>query len=242
MTVLLEEDEGRQPIWSALETRIGYHFDDQKLLLRAMTHRSFANESRHQALDNERLEFLGDAVLDLVVSCRLLEAHPDVDEGELTRLRSELVNEQFLAGLARSIKLGECLLLGRGELRSGGQDKDSLLADSLEALLGAVFLDGGYAKVAQMIGRLYSSGSCVPVSSVGHDFKTRLQEIVQGRHQGRPDYRLTGTSGPDHLRRYEVDVLVEGVVCGSGRGSTKKRAEQDAARLALAALGQLDNE
>jgi ribonuclease-3 len=202
------------------------------MLAQALTHRSYANESRDPAIvDNERLEFLGDAVLNLVIGHLLFATYAEADEGELSRQRAELVSEPCLARLARELTLGECLRLGRGESRSGGSCKESLLANTLEALLGAVFIDAGYGAVEAVARSLFASLH-VSASPVGQDHKTRLQEILQARRQ-RPDYLLVAACGPDHQRRYEVEVLVDSVVLGRGEGSTKKRAERDAARQAL---------
>ncbi|MCM2263734.1 MAG: ribonuclease III [Desulfuromonadales bacterium] len=221
-----------QSTWNALEQRIGHHFLDRELLARALTHRSYANECRNQPFgDNERLEFLGDAVLDLIVGHRLYMLHAEADEGELSRLRAELVSTPSLAGLARELVLGECLLLGRGEDRSGGRDRESLHADSLEAVIGAVFLDAGYGAAEAVVSRLFAP--LLQAAQVGRDCKTRLQELLQARRQQRPEYLLTASHGPDHQRRYEVEVLAAGSVLGRGEGTTKKRAEQEAARCAL---------
>jgi ribonuclease-3 len=226
-------DEQVQSAWTCLEARLGYRFIDRALLARALTHRSYANESRDPAIvDNERLEFLGDAVLDLIVGHLLFATYAEADEGELSRQRAELVSEPSLARLARELALGECLLLGRGESRSGGSAKESLLANTLEALLGAVFVDAGYAVAEGVARSLFASSLPASASPVGQDHKTRLQEILQARRQ-RPDYLLVAECGPDHQRRYEVEVLVASAVLGRGEGSTKKRAEQDAARQAL---------
>ena len=225
--------------WQALETRIGYRFTDRALLAEALTHRSYANESREQGMpDNERLEFLGDAVLDLVVGHSLFVAHGHADEGELSRLRAELVSAPALARLAHDLALGECLRLGRGEARSGGRHKESLLADSLEAVVGAVFVDAGYPVAATVAGRLFAPYLQADAAPAGHDFKTRLQELLQSRQQALPEYVLAAAHGPDHQRRYEVEVLIAGNCAGRGAGPTKKRAEQAAARHALEQLAE----
>lgn len=221
----------------SLKARLGHCFADQSRLVEALTHRSYANELPGAgAMDNERLEFLGDAVLSLAISHYLLRGHPDADEGALTQWRSELVNETRLAEVARGLHLGDHLFLGRGEARSGGSDKASLLADSLEALFGAIFLDAGYATAAKVIEQLF--GPCLEVagSTVDGDHKTRLQELLQGRRQPRPHYRLALADGPDHQRHYEVEVLVADQVLGRGAGPSKKRAEQAAASQALLTL------
>ena len=222
-----------------LQQRIGYRFINPALLQEALTHKSFSNEQAEgTAPHSERLEFLGDAVLDLAISTLAFGNFPTFAEGELTRVRAEVVSEVSLARLARSLELGTLLQLGRGEARSGGRDKDSLLADACEALLGAVFLDGGFAAASAMVERLLGAAlEQAARSKVGVDHKTRLQELLQSRLGRPPHYRLVETSGPDHERSYRVEVRCgeESLGCGSGR--SKKAAEQEAARQALDRLG-----
>lgn len=226
--------------WRELEALIGYAFRDQALLVSAMTHSSYANECQAVARsDNERLEFLGDAVLDLVVSEYLLTSQPVLNEGGLTRLRAEVVALPSLAELAKSLGLGTFLLLGKGEERSGGRDKASLLADALEALFGAVFLDGGYAAAREVILPLYAPLLNLAESDEGQDYKSRLQEFLQASQRSLPEYRLVGTRGPDHERSYRVEVLLDEQVRGDGEGRSKKAAEQAAAKAALIALNAL---
>ncbi len=222
-------------LWADLQQRLGHPFRDPALLAAALTHSSFANESREPApVDNERLEFLGDAVLGLAVGLRLFRDFPAAREGELSRLRAELVSAPRLAVVARALGLGECLRLGRGEARSGGRDKENLLADALEALIGAVFLDAGFAAAGSVVEKLFAAA--VPGAEPAlRDCKTALQELLQARRQ-RPAYRLAESSGPDHRRSYRIEVLVEEQVLGTGEGPTKKRAEQEAARRALESL------
>lgn len=225
--------------WDALELQISYHFSERELLREAMTHRSFANETADsQISDYERLEFLGDAVLDLVVSRCLLRDYPHFNEGELTRLRAEVVAEPGLAALARQLKLGECLLLGRGEQLSGGRAKSSLLADVMESLAGAIFSDGGFDRAVEVLEPLLIPLLQTAAGRTGQDYKTRLQELYQARQGLLPVYRLVAASGPDHQRRYMVEVFLDGQLFGTGEGPTKKKAEQEAARCALLALGQ----
>lgn len=205
-----------------------------------MTHKSFSNEQPGRNFPhNERLEFLGDAVLDLVISQLLFRSFPQFPEGELTRIRAEVVSERALAALARPLGLGYCLRLGRGEERSGGRDKDSLLANAFEAVLGAVFLDGGFEAAEVVIERLFShaveSSAC---RKAGVDHKTRLQEFFQARHGKTPEYVMLEAEGPDHQRIYSVEVRFDGTAIGRGRGRTKKKAEQEAAREALAGCGE----
>ncbi|HKL48935.1 MAG TPA: ribonuclease III [Desulfuromonadales bacterium] len=222
------------PLVAGLERRIGYHFADPAVLLQAVTHKSRSNERAGATPHNERLEFLGDAVLDLVVSHDLFARYPQLPEGELTRIRAEAVSEKTLASLARDLHLGPLLRLGRGEFLSGGAEKDSLLADALEAVLGAVFQDGGYAQARQVIEPLFRKILDESVKrETGHDYKTRLQELFQSRYGHPPEYVLSRTEGPDHQRIYTVDVLLDGQPIGSGKSGTKKGAEQAAAGEAL---------
>ena len=221
---------------SQLEDVIAYSFRDSTLLAAAMTHRSYANESSEPLVDNERLEFLGDAVLDLVVSEFLMAELSDQDEGVLTQTRAEVVAMTSLAGLAKSLGIGSCLLLGRGEERSGGRDKASLLADALEALIGAVFTDGGYEAARAVVLPLFTP-LLKQANEEDQDFKSRLQEALQARQRSLPTYRLLKTSGPDHERVYHVQVLLDGKTYGEGQGRSKKNAEQAAAKSTLQSLG-----
>lgn len=223
--------------WQTLERSLGYCFRDQTLLVNAMTHKSFANEARAAACpDNERLEFLGDAVLDLVVSEYLLEALPIADEGELSRVRADVVAMPSLAGLANGLGIGSYLLLGKGEFGSGGQEKPGLLADALEALFGAVFIDGGYQAAKAVILPLVVPLLQQASAGYGQDHKSRLQEIMQARKSDLPMYRLKEATGPDHDRVYLVEVLIGDRVYGTGQGRTKKSAEQSAAAATLLLL------
>jgi ribonuclease-3 len=234
----LEKLLERQDLEKRLEKKVGYVFKDRDLLCEALTHRSFTNERVGIGFShNERLEFLGDAVLDLVISQIIFSDYKTFSEGDLTRVRAEVVNEKTLADLGRQCDLGDCLLLGRGEQRSGGRDKDSLLADALEALLGAVFCDSGFEGVRPVIETLFREEiECAALRKVGVDHKTRLQEVLQARHGFPPTYRVVDVEGPDHQRNYTIEVQSEGEVIGSGRGRTKKGAEQEAARRALESL------
>jgi ribonuclease-3 len=223
-----------------LEKKIDFRFADGGLLREALTHKSYSNEHPEETAPfNERLEFLGDAVLDLVVSDTVFRSFPELAEGELTRIRAEVVSEKSLAAIGRSLELGECLRLGRGEQRSGGRDKDSLLADALEALLGAVFCDGGLESVRPIVDRLFSEAIAFSARhKVGVDHKTRLQEVLQARHGRTPSYELVRAEGPDHQRLYTVAVHFGGESIGQGTGRTKKKAEQAAACEALRRLGE----
>jgi ribonuclease-3 len=222
-----------------LQERIEYRFADRNLLREALTHKSYSNEQVSGTVPhNERLEFLGDAVLDLAISDRTFRGFPDLPEGEMTRVRAEVVSEASLARVGRDLDLGAELRLGRGETRSGGRDKDSLLADACEALLGAIFLDGGFEAAQTVVERLFAEAVGEAVRrKVGVDHKTRLQELLQARFGRPPRYRLVEAAGPDHQRRYRVEVSCGNEVLGTGSGRSKKIAEQAAAREALARIG-----
>jgi ribonuclease-3 len=225
--------------WQTLQEKLNYSFRNDALLAEAMTHRSYANESHSDELpDNERLEFLGDAVLDLIVSQYLMESLPDSHEGDLTRIRAEVVALPCLARLARSLDIGSALLLGRGEENSGGRDKSSLLADALEALFGAIFTDGGFEAAQSTIMPLFVPLLRQASIDDGQDFKSRLQELMQSTHRELPVYTLIETTGPAHERLYRVDVIIDGSVYGSGQGRTKKSAEQAAAQATLLLLDE----
>ena len=224
---------------SELEASIDHVFNDRNLLVEALTHRSYVNEKSGRFLaDYERLEFFGDAVVSLYVSRMLLERFPEHGEGMLSRIRSALVDEASLAGVAAGLDLGRFLNLGRGEARSGGRAKKSILANAFEALLGALYLDGGEQAASRLVVRLfaplidrYRDGAAF------RDYKTELQEVVQLRFACQPQYLLTDTSGPPHDRLFKVEVNVAGCCKGTGTGRSKKEAEQAAALEALAALG-----
>ena len=220
-----------------LQALIGYHFSDATLLDEALTHRSYANEQRARCADNERLEFLGDAILGLVIAEALFADEPPRPEGELSRLRSELVNAGTLARLARQIELGSSLYLGRGEVKAGGSDKENILADAFEALLGAIYLEGGIAAVRPVINALFAA---VIIEKTGEqrnsDYKSQLQEYLQALQQTPPEYVLIATEGPEHDRIFVVEAQTSGRVLGVGRGRSKKEAEQVAAGVAFKAL------
>ncbi len=206
-----------------------------EILTLALTHRSYAYE--HGGLPtNERLEFLGDAVLGVVVSEQLYRCYPDLAEGHLARLRAAVVNARALAGVARSLGVGEHVRLGRGEAASGGSDRTSILADTMEALLGAVFVESGIDAAASLVRRLFNPLIEVAATiGAGLDWKTSLQELAAARRLGAPEYRLTG-SGPDHDRSFLAEAQLAGATCGTGTGRSKKEAEQVAARHAYQAL------
>ena len=215
---------------------LGHTFRDPTLLRDALTHRSFANEQPAQApRDNERLEFLGDAVLSLTVSALLWERFPDAKEGELTRLRADLVCEASLSDLARGLHLGPALRLGKGEDRSGGRDKARLLCCAFEACIAAVYLDGGLSAVSAVVEQLLGPRLLAP--RLGQrDYKTRVQEMVQAQGGATPRYAVVQTEGPDHARTFHVSCLTQERELGRGVGRSKVEAEQDAARSALVQL------
>jgi ribonuclease-3 len=229
--------EEREKRVAALEARLGVELQDRAAALQALTHSSFVNENSAAGVqDNERLEFLGDAVLDLAVSHLLMQSLPGAREGELSRLRAAVVREEVLAQAARTARLGELLRLGRGEERSGGREKPSLLADALEAVVGAVYVGGGYAAALALVERLLGGAIAGAAAGALEDHKTRLQELAQARFRETPLYRVTSEKGPEHDKTFEVEVVVGGEVRGRGRGRNKKEAEQAAAGEALERL------
>lgn len=215
-----------------LAVALGHTFLDERLLRQALTHRSYVNECEDASVrDNERLEFLGDAVIDLVLSAALMEVYPEAREGELSKMRAALVSEEALADKARALGLGGALRLGRGEEISGGRGKPSLLSDAFEAVVAAVYIDAGIEAARQVLLRLFSFEDLDVLTRA--DPKTELQQLVQGLEHKTPTYRLVATSGPDHDKEFLVELKVEDRVLARGRGRTKKDAEQDAARIAL---------
>ena len=219
-----------------LETAIGYRFRNIQLLQNALTHSSYANERWHNSLlSNERLEFLGDSILGMVVAEYLYRNFPDRPEGELTRMRADMVCETSLAQIANRLDLGKHLLLGHGEERFGGRSRPSILADAVESVIAASFLDGGMEAAEGFITRFVLCN--VPTGKMQNtDYKTALQELVQQKKNQVLCYRLVGESGPDHDKQFTAQVLLNDNVIGEGIGSSKKRAEQDAARTALESL------
>ena len=220
----------------ALEQKLAYSFRDRSLLQTALTHSSYANE--HHCASNERLEFVGDSVLGFVTASRLYARFPDMPEGRMTKLRAELVCEQSLWEVAQRLELGRCLLLGRGEESSGGRQRHSILADCVEAVLAAVYLDGGIQPAARLIDEQILAKLSDDASQMPHDWKTELQELVQRKPGRSLSYQMTGESGPDHHKSFTAAVLMNGSVLGAGEGGSKKEAEQAAARAALEALKQ----
>ena len=216
-----------------LEEAIGYRFHNISLLQNALTHSSFANERWHNSLlSNERLEFLGDSILGMLVAEYLYRNFPDRPEGELTRMRADMVCEKTLSSVAARIHLGDHLMLGHGEEQGGGRSRDSILADAVESVIAACFLDGGI-EAAQRFIRTFILVE-VPVSQMHNaDYKTKLQELVQQKKNQVLSYTLTGESGPDHDKHFTVAVSLNGGMVGQGEGRRKKRAEQEAARAAI---------
>jgi len=219
------------PDLKELQKTLSYEFKNEAILAQALTHKSYANEKKGIIKDNERLEFLGDAVLDLSISHLIMERFPDLSEGDMSKLRASLVNENYLAVMAEEFELSQYLLLGRGEELSGGRNKPSILADSFEAVIAAIYLDGGFDAAFKTVSRHFSR--LLSKTDLYTDYKTRLQELTQERLKCMPVYSLKGASGPDHARSFEVELHIEGKLYGTGKGKTKKEAEQEAAKEAL---------
>ena len=221
-----------------LQENLGYRFRDESLLRGALYHSSYANEHRNENIvSNERLEFLGDAVLGFVSAEFLYSRFPNAPEGELTRIRAALVREESLFEVAQALQLGECLMLGKGEESGGGRQRPSILADCTEAVFAAVYLDGGMDCARDLIHRvLLSKGDIEVAESRRRDYKTELQELVQRKPHQVLRYELVGQSGPDHAKVFTVAVLLNGDPVGEGSGHSKKEAEQASARAALEKL------
>jgi len=234
-----------------LEERLGYRFKRPELLERALTHSSAVPELRAEykgdsaevagIQDNERLEFLGDAVLELLAREYLLESFPEWSEGQLSKSRARIVNAHSLEAVARRIRLGECLRLGRGEEKSGGREKPTLLADAFESVVAAVYMDGGLGPAREVLKRLLFEHALEERGEriADSDRKSALQEFLQGRGKSPADYRLSGESGPDHQKVFQVEVWIDGARMASGVGSTKKEAEQRAAQSAMELLEKM---
>lgn len=214
------------------EKNIKYNFKNKELLKTALTHSSYANENRGGSAYNERLEFLGDAVLQLITSEKLYLENPHMPEGKMSKQRAALVCEEALAGYSSEINLGRYLLLGKGEEASGGRHRHSILADAFEALIGAIFLDGGMENAKKFVLRFVDAAHLSL-----QDYKTLLQEIIQKNPGERLSYVVTGESGPDHDKSFTVEVHLNSNVIGKGEGKSKKQAEQAAAKEALALMG-----
>ncbi len=223
------------------EKKIDVNFNNKKLIQRALTHKSFPNENRCLSLkDNERLEFLGDSVLSLAISTHIFKEFPEHPEGELAKMRAVLVSAPVLAELAQNLSLGDYLFLGKGEEMTGGRERDSILADTMEAIFGALYLDKGFKAASQLIIKLFAED--IEYAAEGkhiQDYKTMLQEVVQKDGNDRPEYEVTDEKGPDHNKTFVVEVMLNEDNLGSGQGSSKKEAEQEAAKVALHRLNKI---
>lgn len=220
---------------AVLEHRIGYTFRDKALLKQAMIHSSYGNERKINKVENyERLEFLGDAVLEMISSDFLFHEHPNVPEGELTKMRASMVCEPALAFCAKDLELGKFILLGKGEENTGGRERDSITSDVMEALIGAIYLDGGFEPAKEFIDRFILSD--LENKQLFYDSKSNLQEVIQGKLKKECSYELLEESGPEHNKMFRVAVQVGNECLGEGVGKTKKAAEQQAAYKALCVL------
>ncbi len=230
------QNESETP--TELAKRLALPIQKIHLLTRALTHRSYVNEHPEAIEDNERLEFLGDAVLDFVVAAWLYHHYPEMHEGDLTRLRAALVREEQLAEFARQLDLGRALRLGKGEASAGGRKRPALLCAAFEALIGALYLDGGISAVEKFVYPLLRAGAeDILLRAELYDPKSRLQEWTQAQKLGRPEYVLISESGPDHAKTFEIEVRINGTAYGRGRGPSKQVAAQTAAQTALETLG-----
>ena len=236
MTVTSDFNEPDFESASDLSRRLGLPFSNLSLLTRALTHRSFVNENPGSPEDNERLEFLGDAVLDFIVGAWVYHRFPEMPEGDLTKIRSALVRNDQLAKFARALNLGTAFRLGRGEHLSGGHLRDGLLGSLFEAVVGALYLDSGLGTVETFVTPLLEEAREAILTRI-HDPKSQLQEWVQAQKMTAPRYKTSATTGPDHAKEFEVEVEIGGKVAGRGRGTSKHLAEQDAATDALNRLG-----
>lgn len=228
---------------SQLQNTIDYKFKDLNLLNTSLCHSSYANENKNKGIEsNERLEFLGDVVVDLVVSDYLYKRFSHYPEGQLTKIRASIVCEPSLAYAARKISLGDYLLLGKGEALSGGRDRDSILADAFEALAAAIYLDGGYATVKDVLIRNFEQDiiHAIHKGELFIDYKTELQELLQRKSKVKVEYKVAKEVGPDHNKKFFVDLIVEDKIIGEGVGKSKKEAEQNAAKNVLMKLGEKD--
>lgn len=221
-----------------LTTVLDYSFKNQELLTQAFRHPSYVYEKNNLGVfDNQRLEFLGDAVINLAISHLLMESFPEMKEGVLSKYRASLVSENGLYHIARELELGDYLFLGKGEEQTNGRNKPSILTDALEALIGAIYLDGGFTNVLRVIAKLFSPLlEKIGLGESFNDFKTELQEYTQETFQSTPEYRLEKETGPDHNKTFYVVVSLKGDILGRGKGKSKKEAEQSAAKEALAWL------
>ncbi len=220
-----------------LEDKIGYQFKNKNLLLQALTHSSYANEGKKHGRNNERLEFLGDSVLSVIVAKHLFLKYKDIPEGELTKLRASLVCEKALDVFAQKLGLGEYLRLGKGEEMTGGRSRPSILADAFEAVIAALYLDGGYQAAQKFVLSFIPENLDVKSANQLADYKTTLQEIIQQNREEKIEYVLADEKGPDHAKVFTAEVLLNSNVIGVGEGSSKKQAEQNAAKEALKLMG-----
>ena len=221
-----------------LEENLRYEFKNKKLLINALTHSSYANEARDGVSSNERLEFLGDSVLSIVVSEYIYKEFNNLPEGELTKLRASLVCEKSLCQFSRDLELGKYLRLGKGEDKGGGRERDSILADAFEAVLAAMYLDGGFNVAKNHVMRFIKNELKHTDDEVFKDYKTALQEIIQKNPEESVTYILTKETGPDHDKVFEVEVRLNSNTIGKGIGKNKKQAEQSAAKEALRLMGK----
>jgi ribonuclease-3 len=220
-----------------LQKKLNYKFNNIKLLENALTHSSYANEVRHGVTSNERLEFLGDSVLSIIVSDYLYKNFASLPEGELTKLRASLVCEKSLCSFSRELQMGDFLRLGKGEEKNGGRERDSILADAFEAVLAAMYLDGGIDIARRHVMRFILDELKHTDDEVFKDYKTALQEIIQRNPEESVSYYLTDEKGPDHDKIFTVEVHLNSNVIGVGKGKSKKQAEQMAAKQALSLMG-----
>lgn len=229
----------RVNLLNSLEDKIGYKFTRIDILNKALTHSSFANEQKDEKIKhNERLEFLGDSVLGLVISSYLFSKYPNYPEGELTKLRAIIVCESSLASVSREIRLGKYLLLGNGEEATGGRNRNSILADAFEALIGAIYIDGGIDSAKEfIINKLTNTINQAISGKLFTDYKTELQEIIQKKNNAKIEYKVIYEEGPDHNKVFHVQVGVSDKILGQGSGKSKKEAEQNAAKQALLYVG-----
>lgn len=220
-----------------LESKIGYTFKNKELIKKAVTHSSFANEVSKRDGSNERLEFLGDAVLSIIISDYLYKNYNHLPEGELTKLRASLVCEKSLFGFSKQLQMGEFLMLGKGEVLTGGRERSSILADAFEAVLAAIYLDGGIEPATTFVMKFALNELLSDKKAAFTDYKTMLQEIIQKNPDDKPIYILVGESGPDHDKKFMVEVSLNADIIGKGEGRSKKEAEQAAAAEALKLMG-----
>jgi len=234
----------REIIWlEPLQENLNYKFKNIELLITALTHSSYANENKLKAIDsNERLEFLGDSIINFIVSQYLYNKYPNYPEGELTKIRAKVVCESSLAFAARKIDLGNYLLLGKGEEATGGRDRDSILADASEALVGAIYMDSDFSTTNKLLLEKFETDLVYAIAkgALFIDYKTELQEHLQKKTKSKIEYKVVKEVGPDHNKIFYIDVIVDNKIVGKGSGRNKKEAEQMAAKDALLIMGELD--